>query len=488
MTAFFNRNLVIFTGLAWLVWLALVLLLSLVDGIHFQYDLLRFILLAALTVLGSASVLFVRPGYWQHSGIGWAVGWAAVLIISSVLMPNQRHTWLELYQNSLFCLAFIGLGGLLAQRRWIPFVLQGFIHALPVVAFIYAVGCLYTYGFALLDQQSRLATFLPWGFINIRYWSQVASWIVPLLPLSLLLSPLQQNGRWRFLVYATLAIWVWVLILSSARGSLLALLLSISICWLLFQSMAKSWALILIKGTLLGVTTWLILSVGVHAGLFGLADSIGEIRVSGSGRLPLYIEALAMSWQNFPLGMGPFSWLTHTPLTEIYTRSQLFGHPHNMMLLWAAEYGWLAVAMLAGLAWHALLRVRRWLAKTTASVELIALTASVLAACIHSNFSAVFITPYSLMIGLGVLSLFWGVLHQDLDSAAQALPTAKAQPKRPNSMKKLLALLLLLAGMANLFYNYHYYQHNRAMVEQQPNAVSGLSTPRYFQYSILIKK
>jgi O-antigen ligase len=75
--------------------------------------------------------------------------------------------------------------------------------------------------------------------------------------------------------------------------------------------------------------------------------------------MPLWQEAWAMSWQNFPFGMGPQAWLTHDIITEAYRESRKFGHPHNMYLMWAAEYGWISIAglvVLCGFAMKQLLR------------------------------------------------------------------------------------------------------------------------------------
>src|SRR5690606_10260322 len=73
---------------------------------------------------------------------------------------------------------------------------------------------------------------------------------------------------------------------------------------------------------------------------------IRSIKADSSGRIPLFIEAWQMSLQNFPFGMGPQSWLMHETLTDVYANSKQFGHPHNMYLMWAAEYGWILLVAL----------------------------------------------------------------------------------------------------------------------------------------------
>jgi len=352
------------------------------------------------------------------------------------------------------------------------------VHALPLIAFIYSIVCLYNYLFALLDNESQLVTFLPWGFLNIRYWSQVASWALPLLPLALLLSPIKDNPRWKFLVYFTLAIWVWVLMLSTARGSVFSLLVSFMLCAIIFKGLAKEWLLILLKGIFLGVGVWVLLSLIIHP-YFVDASQLRLLSTTSSNRLILWTEALHMSWQNFPLGMGPFSWFTHEFFTEKIKPLPLYGHPHNHILLWAAEYGWLAVAPLIGVVWHAIGRLRKLVQNKSYRIEHIALTASVLAAFSHSLLSAVFITPYSLMFGLAVLSIFWGLLHENAMVGTHS--------KATSALFKITAVSLLVLGAIWLSYIYDYYSESKLVIEEKTHAVKGMNSPRFFEHTVILK-
>jgi O-antigen ligase len=132
--------------------------------------------------------------------------------------------------------------------------------------------------------------------------------------------------------------------------------------------------------------------------------------------MPLFIEAWQMSLQHFPLGMGPQSWLTHDLLTQEYSESIKFGHPHNMYLMWAAEYGWLLILLLIVLALqliHFFLKRRTILlveGKTPGVLMLAGITASVVGALIHAGVSAVFIAPGSMLVGLLVLLAFWALI------------------------------------------------------------------------------
>src|SRR5699024_8003261 len=102
---------------------------------------------------------------------------------------------------------------------------------------------------------------LPWGFINIRYWSQVASWLLPVLPLALVSHPLSKQRYWRIIVYFNFAVWVWLLLLSTARGSSLALVCSTVFIGLIFKKQSKAWLSVMLKALVLGTLTWLLFSI-----------------------------------------------------------------------------------------------------------------------------------------------------------------------------------------------------------------------------------
>ena len=123
-----------------------------------------------------------------------------------------------------------------------------------------------------------------------------------------------------------------------------------------------------------------------------------------------------MSLENFPLGFGPMSWVFHQPLTAGYERFGAIGSPHNMYLLWAAEYGWLFLAILIGSILLTLSRLRSAFRRIMNSSQtgqkhlLVALCLSGAAGITDANFSGVFISPSSLFLAFFVFSQVLGVL------------------------------------------------------------------------------
>src|SRR5690606_27265639 len=137
------------------------------------------------------------------------------------------------------------------------------ISAMVVVLTLYSFYSVLTYIFIILDGKANIHEHLPWGFINIRYWSQVASWLLPILPLALLAHPLSNQRYWRMAVYFNFAVWVWILLLSTARGSGLALICSMIFIGFIFKEHSKAWLTIMLKGAALGIFTWLLFSIAI---------------------------------------------------------------------------------------------------------------------------------------------------------------------------------------------------------------------------------
>lgn len=208
-------------------------------------------------------------------------------------------------------------------------------------------------------------------------------------------------------LYFTLTIWFWVLFLSVARGSGVGLISAVLITALLFRSYCLPWLKIFLTGATAGFVCWLVLSIWLPSLLFDNSELRGAT-LNSSGRLPLWKEAWAMSWKNFPLGMGPFSWVSHTAITEGFEQGIRYGHPHNMYLFFAAEYGWISVLALFGLGLHAVKQLLPLSKRPEQDSSLIAITASVIAALVHSFFSSTYNAKF-VINGTGDFSTFLGI-------------------------------------------------------------------------------
>lgn len=334
---------------------------------------------------------------------------------------------------------------------------------LLVVGFlIYAVICVYMFLFSMLDRVERLDAILPWGFLNIRFWSHLATWGMPLLPLALISLRFDRFKLWCFFVCLTAAVWWWILILSMSRGSMGALLTVIILIPVLFGRKAWSWLKWMLIFFVTGVLVWFLFSI-VVPDLLGLEAAQRSIKIGSSGRWILWAEAWEMSMHYFPFGMGAYSWIMHDPLTPAHESKGLFGHPHNMYLFWAAEYGWW---MVGGLFVVSFYLAKKWVRARKEMKEneklfdpLIGLTASVLSAILHAGVSSVFLMPASMLMGLIVLGLFWAWVHMPLLSnydAVSELPDTRY-------IKPILRFLLFVVAFCGIFWQSEVVGHYRAV-------------------------
>lgn len=397
----------------------------------------------------------------------------ALLLLSASLYA-QPYIWAEPGMYAFFFLATVTSGSYLSWLRKGVACARHLVLIIAATCLIYGLASVNVYLFALSDGVTKLIDFIPWGFVNIRYWSHVATWCLPLLPLAVLVGPLKNFRSWRIAVLLGAGMWWWILFLTTGRGSILGIVFGVTFAGLLLGRGALPWLKVFFLYLATGVVIWLILSILVPS---FMADGVQvrTIKADSSGRWPLWVEAWRMSLKNFPFGMGPQSWLTHEPITEAYANGKKFGHPHNMYLMWAAEYGWLLIAALGVVViqairnfWHR--RAQLFEAEDSDQLLLLAgFTASVSAALFHAGVSAVFMAPGSMLVGMFVLIAFWALIQP-----APVVPGSSTQSSSISKPRMVIAVLvataivLVWALWANQVWQYykdmradepHYYDH-----------------------------
>lgn len=333
----------------------------------------------------------------------------------SVSFFEQNYALVEPGLYSFYFAAIISAGLVLVMLRQVCRYLEILVYVAAAACFFYGAMSVNVYLFALADGQPDLADLIPWGFVNIRYWSHVATWLLPIVPLAVLFGPLRDYRLWRSLVAIGAGLWWWIILLSASRGSMVGVASGVLFVTLCFGRHSWPWLRQFTVYLFAGIAIWLVLSVLVPSVFFGESE-LGSVRATSSGRLPLFIEAWHMSLQHFPFGMGPQSWLTHDLLTQEYSGSSKFGHPHNMYLMWAAEYGWLLILLLVVLMFQ--FAFYFWKRRTVSLFEgeksevsmLCGVTASMIAGLVHAGVSAVFIAPGSMLVGMLVAIGFWALI------------------------------------------------------------------------------
>lgn len=367
-----------------------------------------------------------------------------LLPLIAVFLSGELYPATYRVEPLMFACFFLGsclCGGLVSQHNDLNLTLRRMASLVTFMALIYGFIALMNYGLALHEENAEIDTTLTWGFPNIRYWSHLATWLVPLFAIAHHKGVLSDLPLMRGLYLFTGALWWWMLLSTSARGSILGLVLGFAVVVVLFGRQALIW--LKLAGVQLagGLMLWFGLTVLIPWFLFGSVD-LREVDADTSGRMPLWREAWEMSLVNFPFGMGPQSWLTHSIISDEYASSKSYGHPHNMYLLWAAEYGWISLVALAiavgGIMKSLLVRGAAYVEKGRNATVMAGFTASVVAAGVHSGFSAVFMAPASMLTGFLVLTFFLALLQ------------APFQDDSPRSFVPARPLVRLSAGLALL--------------------------------------
>lgn len=379
----------------------------------------RFLLVGLVGFLSCAATIFllfrVLPSAKLTQHLPPAIAFILGFPVLSLCFLEKNYAFVEPGLYSFYFAAIVSSGLVLAMKGLVHRYLEIFVSVAAGSCFLYGAMSVNVYLFALADGQADLSDLIPWGFVNIRYWSHVATWLLPILPLAVLIGPLREYRLWRALVAIGAGIWWWIIFLSASRGSIVGVVTGVLIIAFCFGRQSWPWLRQFAAYLLAGGAIWLVLSVLVPWLFLGETE-LRSVHATSSGRLPLFSEAWQMGVQHFPFGMGPQSWLTHDLLTQEYVESSKFGHPHNMYLMWAAEYGWLLVFLLTVFAVHCIFLF--WKRRTASLLDgeskdiavLCGVAASVIGALVHAGVSAVFIAPGSMLVGVLVLAGFWALI------------------------------------------------------------------------------
>ncbi|KEF31626.1 hypothetical protein D777_01975 [Marinobacter nitratireducens] len=394
------------------------------------FDDQRWILCLLVLLVSSVSLVYATVSHSVGDffrSVSWLLPLCGSFLLGSFVSAESEAS---AAMGGLFALYFLSVGvlgaALKGNEQALSNTVTTFITLSSLACVLYSLMTLNVYLFAFLDGIKATEAIIPWGFVNIRYWSHLASWLIPLFPLALMLSPLRSNKLYRYILGVGAGIWWWMLVLSSARGSLVAILCALVFVSVFFGRKSFPWLKLIFQHISIGMLFWLILSVVVPFFAFDDVSGGSAIRYDSSGRWPLWVEAWSMSFQNFPFGMGGHSWVSHETITDLYVNSPKTSHPHNMYLMWAAEFGWLCIFAFAVVGARVLYLL--WQRKvvgcsrnTNRESLAVGLTSSVVAGLVHASVSAVFLAPASMLVGLFVLAFFWALIQREKVAAPREI-------------------------------------------------------------------
>jgi len=241
------------------------------------------------------------------------------------------------------------------------------------------------------------------GFSNFRFLNHLHTWSIPIMIGGYLKYNKNLILGFKILSIITLSAWWSLIFASDARGTTLGLLVSLLVIVYSYRREAKDYILYFVLTACAGL---IIYFVGFQ--LFHETGGRTILTRSGdSGRIEVWGTTIQYIIQNPMFGLSPMHF------SDIQN-SIKFSSPHNMYLLWAAEWGIPAlIILLAGAA----TLFRKWIKYSRENVTNfnISLTASLTAVLVHSNVSGIFISPLSQLLGCFVVAIMLGIYIKDND-------------------------------------------------------------------------
>lgn len=325
-------------------------------------------------------------------------------ILASVLVMGYCSAWLSDWPEWAYkeWARYVGLvilvlllGALAQQRKLSCFLLWvmafiGFIHAFQ---FLVSYLAAFISGIGMLD-----ANVLFSGFINPRFFGQFQVMLLPVLALLAVQSRQHQHGKVTLLLLAVLITQWCIAFTLDGRGLWLGLLLSHGAVMVINRHLWRVVALQVITA-LLGFVLYLLL-FHLLPFLLGLDPVLRDgLRTSLSGRELIWQWAYNMALANPWLGVGPMHYAA--------VINPIAAHPHQVILQWLAEWGFVATGLALILGVWGMAKGAAFLRSPVANELDVGLWAAIVGALVLAQVDGVFVMPYTetwlaLLIGLAL--------------------------------------------------------------------------------------
>lgn len=331
-------------------------------------------LLAGILILGFASALLAQWSGWALKE--WARYLGLVLLALSVSGLAQQSRCSDV---ALWVLALVGC-----------------LHAFQFLAFYSAA---FISGVRILS-----ADLLFGGFSNPRFFGQFQVMLLPVLALLLMRCWRRQLIREAALLALVMAVQWCVAIILGGRGLWLGLLISHVLLVLINYSFWRLLAL-QVLAAISGFLLYLLLFKLVPYWLALEPILRDELRTGFSGRELIWQWAWNMAMANPWLGVGPMHFAaTYNPIAA---------HPHQVILQWLAEWGFVATVLALVLGAWGIISGAVFLRSAQADVLDAGLWVAIVGALVLAQVDGVFVMPYTetwLAILIGLALARWNAL------------------------------------------------------------------------------
>lgn len=239
------------------------------------------------------------------------------------------------------------------------------------------------------------------GFVNVRFFSQLQTWILPLLVVPLVYIA-DRRRVFYWVIYLLVAFWWALAFANGAKGMFLGLLVAAMVAAYVYRGGLKTWLRLQGEVIFSGVVFYYLFFV-LLVSFSAFSASAG----SAIGRLVLWKQALGMIVAHPFFGVGPMHFS--------HFINPIAAHPHNSLLLLGAEWGLLALlcALLVSLwgliSWIRLFNVRTLASDDVKNIIPVSLSISLLAGIAYSFVSGVLVMPMSQVAMFLILGWSGGV-------------------------------------------------------------------------------
>lgn len=381
--------------------------------------ILQILLLLTISIPTLGSTSYRRATCSLLLNFSWftLVSISLFFILGSISSLTHTHTIESLFEVSLFyLLLFVALTVAVARITLGPLFDRIVAIAISALALIYITVFISSYFAAITQSVPLLPHELFGNFSVVRFFNQVQSWLLPLLPLLIFLSQKEEMLFHNFILTLTAGWWM-MLFASGGRGTLLGIFIGLITMHILWPNTSKPALNAHVKAACFGILLYLLLFF-ILSNLLDPASSVYEtqaganiIRDSGtSGRLYLWEHAFAKFLQSPLLGEGPLS-LACSPGDQL-----IAAHPHSSFFQLLAEWGLPATLIVLFLF---IIGLRGWknsskehiVNQDSISILYPFLFLSLITATVHSLLSGVIVMPMSQTVMSLVLGWMIGIRY-----------------------------------------------------------------------------
>lgn len=453
----------------WLIYLSVPLFFILVNEYYFQplmphlfeSDNRRIIQLLLLAVIGLSLILSSRwREEWMRSFLSLPKLTYRLLslffvmgILSATLTPLPKYAFLQVsLYFLLFCLAL----SVTSLHRQTPKACNtGLMLSIVVAMACYCIYAFMAYGFEQLRYAAHptLGYEMPalaWpDFVNPRFLMQFISWSLPFMVVPMLLHR-KILGSWVWGCFA-IASYAWCLDFANQSRIVPIQIVVVSVMILsIFKRQALPWLKLQLYTLIVGLILYILLfHILLSSGIRDL------VNYDDPSRLLLWKTSVELAIHHPLLGVGPL----HFPYYA-YPLENIAAHPHNALLLIAAEWGLIVSLGLLGLIIWGFCRWVKTMRQATlqdpaAQTYAIALTASLLAGALDAMVDGIIVMPLSQVMLAIVLGWMLALYAQYQNQAPQPVKAAYLR------LLAILAVLSLIAGAHGIWPDVLYLMQNQ---------------------------